>query len=441
MGASYVALGMQERATFSLFLRRLPEKRSFIVVAGIEEAIRRLEHLRFDPHALDPLSSAGRIRQADADALVRTRFTGDVWAVPEGRVLFADEPILEVEAPIVEAQLVETLLLNAVHFATLVATKAARCVAAAPGKSLVDFGLRRAPGIEGGLVVARAAFLSGFDATSNVLAGSELGIPVSGTVAHSFIEAFPDERSAYRALVATASGPLTLLVDTYDTTAGVAHAIQIAKETGARITAVRLDSGDLDTLSRQARRMLDEAGLQGVRIVASGGLDEYALRKLARASAPIDAYGVGTRLGMSADAPVLDMAYKIVDYGGRPCLKLSEGKTTLVGAKQVWRRRADDGYFAGDIIAARDESAPGEAWEPLLEQMVFGGRPIALPTLAELRTRHRKEIEAMPAALLDIEQHAPYPVACSATLMDRQRAAILRAREREGLACPKEVER
>ncbi|HZU84849.1 MAG TPA: nicotinate phosphoribosyltransferase, partial [Polyangiaceae bacterium] len=411
---------------------------SFLVVAGIEEAISRLASFAFDPADAAYLASTGCLSERRARELVGTRFTGDVWAVREGRAVFADEPLLEVRAPILEAQVVESLVMNAIHLPTLVATKAARCVRAAPGKDLVDFSLRRAPGVEGALEVARACYLAGFASTSNVLAGREFGIPISGTVAHSFVESFTSETDAFRAIAATASGPVTLLVDTYDTLAGVAHAIRVADETrrrGVRVAAVRLDSGDLDALSRRARAMLDDAGLRDVRIFASGGLDEYELARLTRAGAPIDGYGLGTRVAMSVDAPALDLAYKIVEYGGRPCLKLSEGKATLVGPKQVWRSRGPDGRFAADVVAARDEPSPGPGWEPLLEQVVAGGRaPLPRPTLRAIRERHDEEMKAMPPALLDPGARAPsYPVRRSGVLVERQREAVRAVRAREGL--------
>lgn len=436
MAASYLALGIGGTAVYSLFTRKLPRRRSYLIAAGIAEAGRRLAEFALDPAALDYIRSTGAVREDMLEQLGRVRFTGDVWAVREGRAVFPDEPILEVRAPIVEAQLVETLLLNAIHFPTLVATKAARCVAAAAGRALVDFGLRRTPGIDAGLAVARAAWLCGFAGTSNLLAGARLGIPVSGTVAHSFIEIFPREIDAFRAWARTFPGPVTLLVDTYDTLQGVAHAVEVAQEIavrGQQVAAVRLDSGDLLLLSREARRLLDEAGLHSVRIVASGGLDEYALGALASAGAPIDGFGVGTRLGMSADAPVLDMAYKIVEYDGSPCLKLSEGKETLVGPKQVWRHCGPDGRYLGDRIAARDEPAPGAEWEPLLEPIIVGGRALPLPPLAELRERHRAEMQALPPALLEVDAAPFYPVERSAVLAEHQRAATEDVRRREGL--------
>jgi nicotinate phosphoribosyltransferase len=436
MGAVYLELRLEQSATFSLVVRDLPASRPWLVVAGLQQAVERLVELAFDDGAADYLRSTGCFDERHVAKLARTRFTGDVRAVPEGRVVFAGEPLLEVQAPILAAQLVETLLLSAVYYPTLVATKAARCVSAAPGKTLVDFGMRRMPGIEASIAAARACFLTGFAATSNVLAGRELGVPVSGTVAHSLIELFPSELDAFRGCAAAARGDVTLLVDTYDTLAGVRHAMAVARELssrGRRLEAIRLDSGDLLDLSRRARRLLDDAGLQDVRIVASGGLDEYELARLERAGAPIDGYGIGTRLGMSADAPVVDMAYKIVAYGGRPCLKLSEGKATLVGAKQVWRRRDARGRFAEDVLAARDEPAPGPAWEPLLEPVVAGGRAAPLPSLREIRSRHEREMRSLPRELLGPEPPGrPYPVRISAELAARQRRAVAEVKRREG---------
>jgi nicotinate phosphoribosyltransferase len=437
MAAAYRELGMRERATFSLFVRKLPAERAFLVAAGLEEALARLERLGFDEAAVEYLVASRHLRREDAQALARTRFTGDVRAVREGTIVFADEPILEVDAPLVEAQLAETPLLNAIHFPTCVASKAARCVAAAGGRSLVDFALRRTPGVEAGLAVARASWLVGFDGTSNVGAGAALGIPVRGTVAHAFVEAFPTEREAFEAWARVAADPVTLLVDTYDTLRGVRLAVEIARDLrarGRRVGALRLDSGDIDVLSRAARRILDDAGLSEVRLFASGGLDEERIGALVRAGAPIDGFGVGTRLGTSADAPVLDMAYKIVACGGRACLKLSEEKATLVGPKQVWRRRGDDGRFVEDRLAAWDEPPPTatrSAWSPLLEPVVKDGRRLARPSLAELRTLHAEEIRALSPGLLMGSASARYRVARSEVLEARQREAVQAIRRRE----------
>lgn len=435
MAASYRQLGMSDRATMSLFVRKLPDRRSFLVAAGLEQALERLERFGFDEAGIDYLVSTGHLRRKDAEALARTRFTGDVRAVREGTVVFPDEPILEVDAPIIEAQLAETLLLNAIHFPTLVATKAARCVAAARGRELVDFGLRRTPGIEAGFQVARACWIAGFGSTSNVEAGRIFGIPVSGTVAHAFIEAMPDERSAFEAWARTSAGPITFLVDTYDTLHGTRLAAELAQRLrgqGRTVASLRLDSGDLEALSRAARKLLDDAGLRDVQLFASGGLDEYAIDALVRAGAPIDGFGVGTRIGMSADAPVLDMAYKIVEYAGRPCLKLSSKKATLVGRKQVWRR-VSDGRFVEDRICALDEPSPGGDWRPLLDHVVRAGRTLARPRLDEVRSFHAEQIASLAPELLAIDARPTYPAAQSAELRARHRAAVEEARVREGL--------
>jgi nicotinate phosphoribosyltransferase len=428
MGATYLALGLDAMATFSLFVRKLPARRSYLVVAGLEGALAALRELSFDEDAAKYLRATGRFDERQLAGLVSTRFTGDVWAVPEGRVVFGGEPMLEVQARLIEAQLVETLLLSAIHYPTLVATKAARCVSAAPGKVLVDFGMRRMPSIDASVAAARACYLAGFASTTNVLAGRVLGIPISGTVAHSLIEVFPSEVEAFRNYSITVRGGMTLLVDTYDTLAGVRRAIQVARElhpTSAHLDAIRLDSGDLADLAGRARRMLDEAGLTRVRIVASGGLDEYELKRLEAAGAPIDRYGVGTRLGMSADAPVMDMAYKIVSYGGRPCLKLSEGKATLIGSKQVWRRRAKGGRFIEDLVAAKDEPAPGPDWEPMLEPVVSRGAFAPSPSLREVRLRHEQEMRSLPRELLELDaRDAAYPVRVSPSLEHAQRLAV-----------------
>jgi nicotinate phosphoribosyltransferase len=436
MGASYHALGMHAPAVFSLHVRELPEQRSFLVVAGVQAALDRLRAMRFDGPAIAYLRSTGYVREDLLDRLADLRFTGDVWAVPEGRVVFANEPILEVSAPILEAQLAETLLMNSIHYPTVVASKAARCVLAAPGKQLLEFGLRREPSIDAGLEVARVAYLCGFAGTSNLLAGERYGIPVAGTVAHSFIEAFPSEIEAFRAFGRTFPGPYTLLIDTYDTVRGAQHAVAVAKELaaeGKRLGAVRLDSGDLKALSRAVRAILDAAGLHDVRIVASGGLDEHDLADLVAAGAPIDIFAVGTRLGMAVDAPTLEMAYKLVEYDGLGRLKLSTAKQSLVGPKQVWRRCGDAGCFAEDVIAGRDEPPPGPGWEPLLEPLMRGGELYYSASLDDMRAHHAEEIAHVPDALRALDSAPDYPVTLSPLLEQRQRAAVAATRRREGI--------
>jgi nicotinate phosphoribosyltransferase len=436
MASSYHTLGHAGRAVFSLFVRKLPENRHFLVAAGIAELLERLVELRFEEEALRFLATLPGLRRSFVDSLVHFRFRGDIWAVQEGTVVFPDEPILEVEAPIDQAQIIETLVLNSVHYATLVATKAARCVLVAPGKTLVDFGLRRTPSLDAGLTAARAAYLAGFAATSNVLAGERYGIPVSGTVAHSYIESFPSELDAFRAFARTYPGDPILLIDTYDTLRGAEHAIIVARELaqeGRRVRAVRLDSGDLAELSRAVREILDRAGFRDIQIFASGGLDEYEIAELEAKRAPIDGYGVGSRLGTSADAPLADMAYKLVEYEGQPVLKLSTGKRTLVGAKQVWRRVGADGRYVEDLIALRDEPAPGPDWIPLLRPVMRDGEIVETATLGQARAHHREEMQRFPEWMRSLRPVERYPVRLSQRLAQLQSEAERRVRSREGL--------
>ena len=431
MGASYHALDITDIATFSLFVRRLPPQRGYLVAAGLDEALTRLERLRFDDQALDYLRSIGQVRPEFIDSLADFRFSGDVWAVPEGRIVFADEPLLEVQGSIIEAQIAETILLNALHYSTMVASKAARCVSAAPGKSLIEFGLRRTPSVDAGLAAARSSFLAGFTGTSNLFAGEKLGIPVSGTVAHSFIEIFPSEIDAFRAFASTFPGDVTLLIDTYDTLQGARNAAVVARELaahGRRVRAVRLDSGDLTVLSKQVRAILDVEGMTDVGILASGGLDEFDLAHFVASDAPIDAYGIGTRLGTSSDAPSLDMVYKLVQFGHVPTLKLSEGKATLVGPKQVWRQFDTRGKFVSDLIARREEPSPGEAWEPLLIPAMVAGNRVPQPDIRQIQERHRGETKRMPRGIFDLTNFAQYPVNLSPALRAAQQLATERAR-------------
>ena len=434
MGASYHALDMHERATFSLMVRKPPENRSFMVVAGINELLERLTNLRFDDTTLEYLRSTGQIRHEFIDSLARFRFTGNVWAVPEGRVIFPDEPVIEVHAPILQAQIAETLAINSVHSAMAVASKAARCRIAAPDASLLEFGLRRIAGIEAGSVAARSAYLAGFDATSNLLAGHLYDIPVAGTVAHSFIESRDSELDAFRAFRDTFPGPATLLIDTYDTIRGAHHAVQVAREAGPDghgVGAVRIDSGDLLQLSRDVRKILDDAGFTDIKIIASGGLDEYEISELTDAGAPIDSYGVGTQSGNSADEPTLDMAYKLVEYRGEGRLKLSTGKISLVGPKQIWREYDASGTPIRDVIATRDEDWPGTNWEPLLRPVMERGRPMGLPSLQDARSQCAREIQRLPDDLKQIGTRGSFDVQRSEELNRRQEAAVRKVRERE----------
>jgi nicotinate phosphoribosyltransferase len=412
MAASYLRRGMTAPATFSLFVRKLPSRRGFLVAAGLADCLDYLETFAFTREDLDWLRGAGFPGDAVA-GLGSLRFTGDVHAVPEGRVVLPGEPLLEVTAPIAEAQLVETFLLNQVTYQTAIATKAARCTLAAGGIELVDFALRRTQGRDAGMAVARVSAIAGFTATSNVAAARRYGLRAAGTMAHSYIEAFRDEAAAFRAFAQDLPGRTTFLVDTYDTLAGVRSAIGVIRELGLTSgLGIRLDSGDLATLARQSRELLDEAGLPQVRIFVSGGLDEYSLAELRASGAPVDAAGVGTKMGVSADAPSLDSAYKLVSYDGRPVLKLSEGKATLPGPKQVWRRLP----VTEDVLATREEGGP-DGYEPLLVPVMRGGSRTGPPdTVAQARERLDRDLASLPAAARDLRDPEPPRVRVSGGL-------------------------
>jgi nicotinate phosphoribosyltransferase len=424
--------GLDQTAVFELFVRALPAQRNFLLLAGIELALDYLEQLRFDPGELDWLRASGRFRNDFLDSLAGMRFTGEVHAMREGTVFFADEPVLRVEAPIAQAQLVESRLLNLVHYATLVASKAARCRLAAPDSLLVDFGLRRAHGAEAGLLAARSSYLAGFAGSATVLAGQRYGIPVFGTMAHSYIEAHELEVQAFRSYADALSGlkgPLTLLIDTYDTEAAARKIVALApalERRGARIASVRIDSGDLAQHARRVRAILDQGGLQGVGIFASGNLDESRLRSLLQAGAPIDGFGVGTALSISTDAPALDAVYKLQSYAGRARRKRSEGKATWPGAKQVWRWSGPDGRIERDLVTLADEPAPAGA-EALLQPVMRAGRRIAPPeALDALRGHAAAQLATLPDALRGLEGIAAeqaYPVEISPAL--QQLAASL----------------
>jgi nicotinate phosphoribosyltransferase len=427
----YFDQGMRETAVFDLFFRRLPPGRNYLLACGLADALDYLEALRFCEDDVAYLRTLGRFSEPFLRSLLELRFSGDVHAVPEGTPVFPNEPLLQVEAPLPEAQLVETFLINQVHFQTLAASKAARVVRAAHGRTVVDFALRRMHGIDAGIAGARAFYLAGVDATSNVLAGRRYGIPVAGTMAHSFVQAFDDEREAFRAFAKSFPGTI-LLVDTYDTLEGVRRAIELVCEQGSAhsVRGIRLDSGDLGALAREARALLDAAGLADVEIFASGNLDEDAIASLVAQRAPIDGFGVGTRMGVSADAPYLDMAYKLSGYAGRGRIKLSPRKSNLPGPKQIFRT-ARDARATGDVLGVRDEPLPGR---PLLVPVMRGGRRTAAGScrLDEVRRRAREELDQLPEACLGLEpMEPPYPVELSAAL------AAETARIRTGLATPR----
>ncbi|MBI3974088.1 MAG: nicotinate phosphoribosyltransferase [Chloroflexi bacterium] len=398
---SYFDHGMHAPATFSLFARHLPPGWGYFVAAGLDDVLTYLETLAFDAGDLDYLRSTGLFTEPFLALLGRLRFTGSVRALEEGTVFFPNEPVLEVTAPIIEAQIVETVVFNQVHLQTIIASKAARCVEAAQGQRLVDFSLRRTHGTDAGLKVARCAYLAGFDATSNVLAAQRYGIPPAGTMAHSYVRAFPDETAAFRAFAETYPDGTILLVDTYDTLEGTRQAARVGRElaaAGHHLGGVRLDSGDLVALSFDARRILDEAGLCDATIFVSGSLDEHEIARAVTSQAPIDGFGVGSRLGVSADAPYLDMAYKLVADAGEPTLKLSAGKATWPGPKQVWRI-CQGGIITQDWITRLDEPPIPEA-EPLLVPVMQQGKRLTEQTeetLATARVRLRREVAALPA--------------------------------------------
>lgn len=401
MAQSYLNEGMEGLATFSLFVRQLPPGRGYLVAAGLEDALGYLEQLEFAPDDLAYLEETGLFTQGLLHRLADLRFTGSVRAVPEGTICFANEPLLEVTAPIIEAQVVETILINELQLQTMIATKAARCASVAGGRSLVDFALRRTHGSDAGLKVARASFIGGFDATSNVLAGQRYGIPIAGTMAHSYVEAFPQEIEAFRAYARAYPDSAVLLVDTYDPMEGARRAAAVGAELatqGHQLRGVRLDSGDLASQSRQVRAILDEAGLTESIVFASGALDEYAIERLLAEAASIDGFGVGTRLGVSDDAPHLDIAYKLVSYDGRPTLKLSADKTTWPGAKQAWRQETAQG--PADWLGPATEPGPAGS-VPLLQPFVGDGTRLKGPEpLQATRARCHEGLSTLPAEVL-----------------------------------------
>jgi nicotinate phosphoribosyltransferase len=423
---AYRDAGMTAAAVFEFFVRKLPAGRGFLVAAGLEQVVDFLERARFGEAELAWLEASGRFKRDLLDDLARWRFTGDVHAMPEGTVFFPDEPILRVVAPLPEAQLIESRLINILHFQTLIASKAARMVLAAPGKTLVDFGLRRAHGAEAGLMAARACYLAGFTGSATTLAEPRFGVPIFGTMAHSFIQAHGDEESAFLSFARSRPEHTTLLIDTYDTEEGARKVVGLVprlKEIGVDVRGVRLDSGDLAAHARRVRAILDEASLHDIAIFASGGLDEQLLQRYTVEDVPIDGYGIGTSLTTSQDAPALDCAYKIQEYAGAPKRKRSEGKATWPGRKQVWRRYAD-GVMAGDILTLEDDAAlKVSGLEPLIEPVIRAGRRIGrLPSLEQARERTAADLQRLPQPLRALHPDTPYPVVVSDVLRALARA-------------------
>ena len=418
MAQTYFGQGMFAPATFNLFVRNHPPNRGYLVCAGLEDVLEYLEGLSFGDGSRAFMKSAGIFTEKFLDFMGEIRFTGRVRAIPEGRIFFANEPVLEVTAPVIEAQLIETFIINRFNLQSLQATKAARCVWAARGRVVSDFGARRAPGVDGALTMARSGYITGFQSSSNVLACQRYGISPAGTLAHSLITTFPTEIAAFRAYAETFPGRTILLLDTYDSIVGARNAVQVAKEMeerGQQLAAVRLDSGDYAQLSRQVRSILDDAGLHYVKIIVSGGIDEYQIESLLEGGAPIDIFGVGTRVGVSADAPYTDMSYKLVNYDNWPAMKLSPEKVTLPGSKQVYRLRDSEGIFSGDIVALAEENLPGG--EALLEVAMEEGRKVRPnPPLSEIQARFATDFTGLGSHFKRLTNPPAYPITYSAGL-------------------------
>jgi nicotinate phosphoribosyltransferase len=419
MVQAYLKQGMEEPAVFEFFVRKLPAHRNFFLAAGLEQALQFLSQLQVTGEEIAWLDRTGRFNSAFLRYMESLRFTGDVDAMPEGTVFFPNEPILRVVAPLPQAQLVETRLMNLLNFQTMIASKAARSVLVAGGKPIIDFGLRRAHGAEAGLLAARASFIAGFSGTATVLAGMQYDIPLYGTMAHSFVQAHKDEATAFEHFAQAQPDNVLLLIDTYDTEAAAKKVVALARPLqtkGITIKGVRLDSGDLAEHARKVRRILDEAGLQHAQILASGNLDEHRLQMLVASGAPIDSFAVGTAMTTSADAPSLDCAYKLQEYAGRPCRKRSEGKATWPGRKQVYRHRAATGRLAYDVVTTADDVQDGE---PLLQPVMKAGRHLApSPGLTEIRHLVAAQLGQLSDQLRQLEAGAPHEVRISPRLRE-----------------------
>ncbi|HEX9628300.1 MAG TPA: nicotinate phosphoribosyltransferase [Acidiferrobacterales bacterium] len=407
----YVEQDMLDTAVFEFFVRKRPAQRNFLVAAGLEQALDYLEGLRFSDAELDWVAGHGGFRKPFVDYLASFRFTGEVHAMREGTVFFPDEPILRVVAPLPEAQLVESRLINLLHFQTLIASKAVRVVQAAPGKLLVDFGMRRAHGAEAGLLAARASYLAGFSGSATVLAAPRFGIPVFGTMAHSYIEAHASELAAFEHFALSQPDNTVLLIDTYDTEAAAARLVGLAPKLAARgikIKAVRLDSGDLAAHARRVRRILDDGGLADVGIFVSGSLDEHVVRDLLASGAPIDGFGVGTQMDTSSDLPYLDCAYKLEEYAGRARRKRSEGKATWPGRKQAYRYYDGAGHMRGDVLTLDTDLQDGEA---LIQPVMRDGRRLApSPPASAVREHVADQLTRLPPTLRGLAPAPDYPV-------------------------------
>ncbi len=417
MMQGYFRQQMNETAVFEFFVRKLPRRRNFLVAAGLEQVIQYVQGLKFSMEELEWLRSCGYFESDFVDSLNGFRFTGDIHAMPEGTIFFPNEPILRITAPLPQAQLIETRVINILHYQTLIASKAARMKLAAPDRLLVDFGLRRAHGADSGLLAARASFLAGFSGTSTLLAGPEFDVPVYGTMAHSFVQAHAGEMEAFRHFAGSQPDHIVLLIDTYDTERAAEKIVGLAPElqkNGLVIQAVRLDSGDLAIHAGRVRKILDAGNLGDVKIFASGNLDEYALSELLEKQAPIDGFGIGTRLATSSDAPYLDCAYKLQEYAGIARRKHSEGKATWPGRKQVYRRYDKEGIMAGDILTIEGDRQEGEM---LIRPFMQQGELIApCPRLTASRDYAARQLMRLPAGLTRLDTQSSYPVTVSREL-------------------------
>lgn len=420
----YLQAGMEEEAVFEFFVRRLPDNRGFLLSAGLDTFLHFLENMRFSEDEISFLERTGRFSQKLLSYLADFRFHGDVYAMPEGTIFFAGEPVVRVVAPLPEAQLVETRLINIIHYETLIASKAARCILAASGRVLlVDFGLRRAHGAEAGLLAARANFIGGFASTSNVLAEFVYGIPSVGTMAHSFIEAHDSEEEAFLNFARANPGNVTLLIDTYDTENGARVAAKVARvlaDEGIQVRAVRIDSGDLLDMSRKVRRILDESGFRNVGIFISGNIDEYVIKDLLSAGAPVNGFGVGTKLDTSEDVPYMDCAYKLMEYAGKPRFKKSEGKITIPGRKVVFRQ-FDGEVMKRDIVTVEGDDCEGQ--QLIVKVMEKGRRLIPVCDTREVAQYVREQLNRLPSHLRELKTSPPYPVGFSPALLQLQKEA------------------
>jgi nicotinate phosphoribosyltransferase len=438
MCASYFENRRNEIATFDLFIRKLPPNRSYFIFAGLEQVLLFLENIKFNEEQLNYLKKHG-FKEEFLEYLRNFRFSGEVWSVPEGTIVFPEEPLIRVTAPIIEAQLVETFILNTVNLQTMIATKASRVVCAAQGRSVIEFGLRRTQGTDAGMKAARCSYLAGADGTSNVLAGMEYGIPVLGTMAHSYIMFFDREIDSFRAFAKTFPETCTFLIDTYDDLKGAENAAIVAKElekAGHRLNAIRLDSGDLLGLSKKVRQVLDSHGLGYVKIFASGDLDEYVIEELVKKGAKIDAFGVGTRMSTSYDRPYVDVVYKLsgkVEHGVFvPAMKLSKGKITLPGKKQVFRQMNKRGNYVKDVIGLEHEKVGGE---PLLEKVMENGQITCdMPTLEQIRAAASKNLAEFPDRCKKLTCAPVYPVELSRELSRIKNQLIRQLKNSESMA-------